>query len=95
MSKITRAPRAGKNSSDQDVNLAALEAAMKRDRLFFKRHPSLREYTREIMPGEFPRSEMPPNCEAHGRVIVRQIAPRVRIRRIEPEYFVVITERHR
>lgn len=42
------------------------------------------------MPGEFPSSEMPPGCEAHGRVIVGQIAPGLRVRLIEPEFFVVV-----
>jgi hypothetical protein len=67
-----------------------LEAAMKRDRRLAL-HPFLSKYTREIMPGEFPRSEMPPGREAHGRVIVRQIAPGVRIRTLKPDFFIVVT----
>jgi hypothetical protein len=84
----------GKNPALSNVceDAWGLETAMKRDRRFFARHPFLSEYTREIMPGEFPRSEMPPGCEAHGRVIVRQIAPGVRVRTLEPNFFVVTME---
>jgi hypothetical protein len=71
-------------------NVCGLEAAMERDRRFFKRHPFLAEYSREIMPGEFPPSEMPPSCEAHGVVIVQQIAPGVRVRVLKPDFFIVI-----
>jgi hypothetical protein len=44
------------------------------------------------MPGEFPPSEMPPSCEAHGVVIVQQIMPGVRVRLLKPNFFVVIVE---
>ena len=71
-------------------NTSGLQAAVERDRRFFARHPFLSQYTREVMPGEFPSSEMPPGCEAHGRVIVGQIAPGLRVRLIEPEFFVVV-----
>jgi hypothetical protein len=73
-------------------NAWGLDAAMKRDRRFFARNPFISEYTREIMPGEFPPSEMPPGCEAHGLVIVRQIAPGVRVRVLRLDFFVAIVE---
>jgi hypothetical protein len=72
-----------------------LEAAMERDRRFFARHPFLSEYTREIMPGEFPPSEMPRGFEAHGRVIVRQIAPGFRIRHFAPGCFFFVMGQRR
>jgi hypothetical protein len=73
-------------------NAAGLEAATKRDRRFFKRHPFLSEYTREIMPGEYPEWAMPPNCDAYGTVTVRQIAPGVRHRQFKLDYFIVVLE---
>jgi hypothetical protein len=73
-------------------NAWGLDAAMKRDRRFFARHPFVSEYTREIMPGEFPPSEMPPGCEAHGVVVVRQITPGVRFRFLKPNFFIVMLE---
>jgi hypothetical protein len=76
-------------------NTPGLQAAMERDRHFFARHPFLSEYTREIMPGEFPRTEMPPGCEAQGTVIVRQFVPGFRVRLLKPEFFLVVTEQRR
>jgi hypothetical protein len=76
-------------------NARGLEAAMERDRRFFARHPFVSEYTREIMPGEFPSSEMPPGCEAHGVVVVRQITPGVRFRFLKPDFFIVMLEQQR
>jgi hypothetical protein len=72
-----------------------LEAAMERDRRFFARHPFLSDYTREIMPGEFPPSEMPPGFEAHGHVTVRQIAPGFRILNFAPGCFFFVMEQQR
>jgi hypothetical protein len=74
-------------------NAAGLEAATERDRRFFKRHPFLSEYTREIMPGEYPEWAMPPNCDAFGTVTVRQIVPGVRFRDFHVKYFIVNMER--
>jgi hypothetical protein len=71
-------------------NASGLQAAMERDRLFFARHPHLLEYTREIMPGEYPPSEMPPGCEAQGHVTVRQIGPGLRMRQFTPRCFVFV-----
>jgi hypothetical protein len=82
-------PNIGKNPAWSNPGL---RAAMERDRRFFARQPFLSEYTREIMPGEFPRTEMPPGCEAHGAVIVRQIVPGFRVRLLKPEFFLVVTE---
>ena len=65
-------------------NARGLEAAMERDRAFFHRHPFLPEYTREIMPGEFPALEapVPPDCRLQGLVSVRRISPNVRKRTV-------------
>jgi hypothetical protein len=66
---------------------------MERDRQFFARHPFLSEYTRELMPGEYPPSniprEIPASCEVCGSVTVRQIAPGLRMREITDVFFVV------
>ena len=66
-------------------NAPGLEAAMKRDRAFFKRHPFLTEYVRELMPDEFPPSAIPvpPGCEVEGVVKVTRITSNVRIRAVE------------
>jgi hypothetical protein len=65
-------------------NARGIEAAMGRDRAFFARHPFLSEYTREIMPGEFPQLEtpMPVGCQLQGLVNVRRISPNVRKRTV-------------
>jgi hypothetical protein len=59
-----------------------LEAAMRRDRAFFRRHPFLSEYTREIMPGEFSPSiiPVPQGYLLQGFVKVRRISANVRKR---------------
>jgi hypothetical protein len=82
-----------KQESAPRGNAAGLEAAMKRDRRFFKRHPFLSEYTREIMPGEYPEWAMPPASEPHGIVTVRQIVPGVRLRQFNIDYFIHVPER--
>jgi hypothetical protein len=93
MSKINSRPTQG-NSPRKKFASSGLEAAMERDRRFFERHPYLSEYSREIMPGEYPLSEMPPDCEAHGRVTVRQIAPGFRVRLFAPGcFFFVVRQR--
>ena len=63
-------------------NARGLEAAMQRDRAFFRRHTFLLEYVRAIMPGEFSPLEfpVPPGCELEGLVKVRRISPNVRKR---------------
>jgi hypothetical protein len=86
-------PNTSKNSTWS--NTPGLQAAMERDRRLFARHPFLSEYTREIMPGEFSRTEMPPGFEAQGTVIVRQIVPGFRVRLIKPEFFVTIQGQRR
>jgi hypothetical protein len=53
---------------------------MDRDRRFFQRHPTITEYTRDIVPGEFPPDLIPRGRELQGRVTVRQVAPGFRIR---------------
>jgi hypothetical protein len=65
-------------------NAWGLETAMKRDRAFFKRHPFLSEYTREIMPGEFLQSTIPVprGCQLEGLVKVERISPNVRKRTV-------------
>jgi len=65
-------------------NAPGRDAAMKRDRRFFKHHPFLGEYAREIMPGEFSALEfpVPPGCELQGLVSVRRITPNVRKRTV-------------
>jgi hypothetical protein len=65
-------------------NAPGLEAAMKRDRAFFKRHPFLSAYTREIVRGEFPQSifPVPPGCQLQGSVKVTRISANVRKRTI-------------
>ena len=65
-------------------NAPGLEAAMKRDQGFFRRHPFLEEYVREIMPGKFPPSIflLPPGYQLQGLVRVRRISPNVRIRTV-------------
>jgi hypothetical protein len=65
-------------------NAWGLETAMKRDRAFFKRHPFLSEYTREIMPGEFPQSIIPAplGCRLQGLVKVKRISRNVRKRTV-------------
>ena len=57
---------------------------MGRDRVFFARHPFLLEYTREIMPGEFPQLEtpIPAGCQLQGLVNVKRISPNVRKRTV-------------
>jgi hypothetical protein len=74
---------------------SGLEITIKRDRRFFARHPVLLEHLREIMPGEFLPSEIPPGCEAHGRIIVRQIARGFRARQFDPDLFFFVMERQR
>jgi hypothetical protein len=65
-------------------NAPGLKAAHERDRAFFKRHPFLSEYAREIMPGEFPALEIPvpPGCKLQGLVSVRRISANVRKRTV-------------
>jgi hypothetical protein len=65
-------------------NAPGLEAAMRRDRAFFKRHPFLSEYTREIMPGEFPPPIIPVTrgYKLQGFVKVRRISANVRKRSV-------------
>jgi hypothetical protein len=65
-------------------NAPGRDAAIKRDRAFFKRHPFLSEYAREIMPGEFSPLEfpVPPGCQLEGLVSVRRISPNVRTRTV-------------
>src|ERR1700729_3474937 len=84
MSKLTRDPRAGKTLPDESANLAGLEAAMERGRHFFVRHPWLTEFCHEPTPGEFYFFKTPPEVEARGLVIVRQIAPGIRARHFLP-----------
>jgi hypothetical protein len=61
-----------------------LEAAMKRDRAFFARHPFLSEYTREIIPGEFspPIIPVPRGYQLQGFVKVRRMSANVRKRTV-------------
>jgi hypothetical protein len=61
-----------------------LEAAVKRDRVFFRRHPFLSEYVREIMPGEFSPSRipLPPGYQLQGLVKVRRITENLRKRTV-------------
>jgi hypothetical protein len=80
-------------ASNAGAHAAGLEGAMERDRRFFKRHPFLSEYTREIMPGEYPAWAMPPSCDPFGTVTVRQIVPGVRVRSFHVEHFIVNVER--
>jgi hypothetical protein len=94
MRNVNSRPSRGNGHREKTVR-SGLDAAMERDRRFFARHPFLPEYTREIMPGEFPAWATPPGCEAYGRVIVRQIAPGLRLRLIHPDYFVVNVEQAR
>jgi hypothetical protein len=65
-------------------NTRGLEASVKRDRVFFRRHPFLSEYTREIMPGEFSPSivPVPSGCEFQGLVKVRRITANLRTRTV-------------
>jgi hypothetical protein len=69
--------------SDTGPSVArCLEAAMKRDRTFFARHPFLSEYTREIIPGEFSPSiiPVPQGYQLQGLVKVRRVSTNVRKR---------------
>ena len=66
----------------QPRNALRVDAAMKRDRAFFRQHPFLLEYTREIMPGEFSPSivPVPTGCQFQGLVKVRRVSANVRKR---------------
>jgi hypothetical protein len=61
-----------------------LDAAMERDRAFFRRHPFLSAYTRELMPDEFPPSiiPVPPGYELRGTIRVERISAHARKRTV-------------
>lgn len=63
-------------------NAPGLEGAMERDRAFFRRHPFLSAYTREIMRGEFPQSifPVPPGYQLEGSIRVERISATMRKR---------------
>jgi hypothetical protein len=93
MSTLDECPKPGNTPIEHSPQASGLEVAMELDRRFFAQHPFLSEYKRELIPGEYPPSniprEIPASCEVRGSVTVRQIAPGLRMREITDVYFVV------
>jgi hypothetical protein len=65
-------------------NAPGRDVATRVDRAFFARHPLLRQYVRELIPGEFSSSEFPVplDCELEGLVKITRLSSHVRVREV-------------
>jgi hypothetical protein len=65
---IHLSPVSGKADLESSEDRSGLKAAIERDRRFFAPNSFHSEYTRKLMPGEFPPAEMPYGIPATSEV---------------------------